>query len=817
MKKTTFCICLLIFSVLAMNAQMVRYPFQKEMKAGDYKAVKASIDKELKKNPKATGVNYTAYKLCMIKTYKGYSLEKAYSHLVASWDGFKAMDGEERAKAERNGFNDDLYTIGLEFVCKIIYDELLESEPTEEQLDSFLMTYTLAPEEIKMDVEKRRDQMRRSAAKGSGSRVEYCNMLKQNPVGDWVAGAKRDIYNEAMQGMDIELMECVAEMTKGDEREKLMEKIHAIWVSGPSLQHLDSMYSLYERFNSSTLKKYKDADLKRAEAEKRANDKVSKGLIDSLAPYNIGMMYMARYLDQMQKNGDAASKIAAALESFKAGYGSNPWYKTMAATMSAKISGEIKPEKLSEKVNSGGHEYSPYISADDNTLYFVGKKRVDNLGGEDIFYAERDENGQWKRPLQIRSINTERGNEAVEAVSVDGEDMIVFKNGKFYTTRRHGTTWGKLEQMPKSVNMASWQADATLTSDGKAMLFAARTNNGREIGTSENLYVSLKQADGTWGKAIELGPKVNTAFNERAPFMHPDMKTLYFSSDGHGSTGSYDVWMTRRLNDEKWTEWSEPVNLGREVNSGEMECWYKISTDGQKAYFSKGIESGNEDIYIIDLPVKMRPEGVTIITGHLKDRKGKYLEGVIRWEDLETGRDMGEVRTSSVDGKFFIVLPMGRNYGYYVDKEGYYPVANWIDLRNRKDVTKEEHDIEMVSYEEMMNEDAAVPLNNLFFETAKSDLLPASRFELDRVAYILKNMKSIRVEISGHTDSNGDRDKNQRLSEDRCRSVRDYLISKGCKYEMFTIIGYGPDKPRATNETAEGRQLNRRVELRIRR
>lgn len=817
MKKTTFCILLLIFNVLATNAQMIRYPFQKELKAGDYKAVKTSIDKELKKNPNATGVNYTAYKLCMIKTYSGYSLEKAYTYLVTSWDGFKAMKGEERAKAEKNGFSDELYTIGLDFICRSIYEELLEKNPTEEELDSFLTKFPLAPTSITIDVEKRRDQMRRATAKISGSRIEYCNMLKQNPIGDWVAGAKREIYNEALKGQDIELMECVVEMTVGDEREKLIEKMHDIWVAGPTLAHLDSMYQLFGRFNTSTLKKHKAADLKRVEAEKNAQNNITPELIETLAPYNIGVTFLAKYIDTKLKNGATINEISTELNRFKTYFEGNPWFKAFAKTITSKSAKEVEPMKVSEKINTGGNEYSPYISADDQTLYFVGKGRVDNLGGEDIFFALRDENGQWKRPQQIRSINTERGNEAVEAVSVDGEDMIVFKNGKFYTTRRHGSTWGKLEIMPKTVNMASWQADATLTSDGKAMLFAARTNTGREMGTSENIYVSLRQADGSWGEAIELGPVINTSFNERAPFMHPDMKTLYFSSDGHGAFGSYDVWMSKRLNDENWTEWSEPVNLGRNVNTTDMECWYKISTDGAMAYFSKGADSGNEDIYVINLPEELRPEGVTIITGHLKDRKGKYLEGVIRWEDLETGRDMGEVRTSSVDGKFFIVLPMGRNYGYYVDKEGYYPVANWIDLRGKKNVTREEHDIEMVSYDEMINEDAAVPLNNLFFETAKSELLPASRFELDRVAYILKNMKSIRVEISGHTDSNGERDKNQRLSEDRCRSVRDYLIGKGCKYEMFTIIGYGPDKPRATNETAEGRQLNRRVELRIRR
>lgn len=800
-----------------MNAQMVRYPFQKELKAGDYKTVKAQIDKELKKNPRATGVNYTAYKLCMTKSYSGYSLEKAYTYLVTSWEGFKAMGSEEKAKAGRNGFSDELYEVGIDYICHTIYEELIAGNPTEEQLDSYLETYTLASDEIRTDAEQRRDQMRRTAAKGTGSMVDYCNMLKQNPVGDWVAGAKREIYNEAMQAMDIVLMECVVEMTAPADREKLMEKIHEIWVSGPSLEHLDSMYKLFERYNSATLNKYKAGDLRKAEAVKNANGKVTKELIETVAPYNIGVMMMAKYIDELQKSGAAASKIAAELDGFKAKYGSNQWFKAMVATMTAKTAGDIKPESVGEKVNTGALEYSPFISADDKTLYFVGKKRVDNLGGEDIFYAERDEHGQWKRPLQIRSINTERGNEAVEAVSVDGEDMIVFKNGKFYTTRRHGATWGKLELMPKIVNMTSWQADATLTSDGRAMLFAARTNNGREIGTSENIYVSLRQPDGTWGEAIELGPKVNSAFNERAPFMHPDMKTLYFSSNGHGSVGDYDVWMTRRLSEENWTEWSEPVNLGLEVNTAGMECWYKISTDGCKAYFSKETAKGNEDIYMMDLPVKMRPEGVAIITGHLVDRKGNYLDGVIKWEDLETGKDMGEVKTSSVDGRFLIILPNGKNYGYYVAKEGYYPVASWIDLRGKKGVTREEHDIEMVSYEEMMNEDAAVPLNNLFFETAKYELLPASRLELDRVAYILKNMKGVKVEISGHTDSHGDRDKNQLLSENRCRSVRDYLISKGCKYEMFTIIGYGPDKPRATNETAEGRQLNRRVELRIRR
>lgn len=814
MKRVVFAIVLSVSVVCAVSAQMVRYPYQSLIKKGEYQEAKANIEKEMKKTPDATGLNYSAYKLYSDKLYKGYDLAKAYTYLARSWESFKALKGTERVMAEKNGLSDRLYRVNIEYVCTAVYEQMTAEGATEEKLDAYLSFYTLAPEKIRVEIAGRRDAIRRDDSQDSDR--EMCELLKKNPTGNWVEAARRRIYAKAVSGENVELSECAVMLFDGEEREKILGVLHGRYVE----RNLDKVDSLYEKFKgtgSATLKMHSEYDNEKKRALSESNGTITRKLINVMAPYNMGVVMMAEYADSLtRKTGMTAKEVLTELDKFKESYGGNRWYRNLMNAYRENPDGMARKadRQLFSAVNTkGGKEYSPFIAANDSVLYFVGKGRGDNLGGEDIFVTKRGADGSWGKPERLTSLNTEKGNEAVEAVTVDGEEMILFKNGKLYQAQKHGKTWGKTVLM-SAINISSWQADAMVTSDGNAILFAANTKTGREVQPSQNIYVTVRDSAGEWGKPIELGATINSAFNDRAPFMHPDMKTLYFSSEGHGSLGSYDIWMSRRKSDKSWTEWTEPVNLGRSINSAGNECWYKISTDGSRAYFSKTTEDAKEELFSIELPESMRPEPVAIIKGKITNKEGKILDSKIKWEDLETGEVIGSVRTNSTDGSYFIVLPLGKRYGYFVEKEGYYPIANWVDLKNEKRSVTVDRDIEMVSIDEMLNENAAVPLNNLFFDSGKSELLPESRLELDRVVMMINSIK-VKIEISGYTDNRGEPDKNQRLSEDRCRSVRDYLISRGCDYYRFTIIGYGQERPRATNDTPEGRQLNRRVELRL--
>jgi outer membrane protein OmpA-like peptidoglycan-associated protein len=287
------------------------------------------------------------------------------------------------------------------------------------------------------------------------------------------------------------------------------------------------------------------------------------------------------------------------------------------------------------------------------------------------------------------------------------------------------------------------------------------------------------------------------------------MHTLYFSSEGHGSIGALDVFMTTRLNDDSWTEWSTPVNVGVLINSVAQDWGYKITTDGMRAYYSNG-----KDLYMLDLPESMRPNAVATISGRVHNSKGEPVSVTIRWENLETHEAIGQSQTDPVNGSFYLVLPLKKNYGYYIDDEHYFPISSNIDLREVRKSVKITRDIQLISYQQMIEEGVPVQVNNLFFPVNKYDLLPESESELVRVAEIIKK-RNVKVEISGHTDSSGDPKKNQVLSRQRAESVRTFLIQQGSKADMLTAKGYGATKPIADNTTDEGKQLNRRVELRF--
>jgi outer membrane protein OmpA-like peptidoglycan-associated protein/TolA-binding protein len=330
-----------------------------------------------------------------------------------------------------------------------------------------------------------------------------------------------------------------------------------------------------------------------------------------------------------------------------------------------------------------------------------------------------------------------------------------------------------------------------------------------------DLFICHKDQNGKWGKILNLSSKLNTPYTERSPFLHPDLKTLYFSSDGHGGLGKLDVYMTKRLADSCWDCWSDPINLGKEINGPNSDWGYKISTDGEVAYFSKDSKlKTREDIYKITLPPHLRPDVVARIEGQLKDSDNKAISTSIQWEDLENNKIMGTAKTDPNDGSYFIVLPMGKNYGYFIEDTSFFPIAQNIDLRDSTKAVDIKKDIKVISFEEMIDKGISVPMNNLFFDFGKYDLLPSSIPELKRVANIIKRY-NLKIEISGHTDDIGEDRNNQILSERRSKSVKDFFIESGCNERLLQTIGYGESKPIDTNETEKGRANNRRVEIKF--
>jgi outer membrane protein OmpA-like peptidoglycan-associated protein len=405
------------------------------------------------------------------------------------------------------------------------------------------------------------------------------------------------------------------------------------------------------------------------------------------------------------------------------------------------------------------------------------------------------------------------------------------RGDNFYTEKtKNGFT--EVQQFPEPINSKFWDADAYLTADGKAIIFSSERPGG--IGEfhqkgeylhgmlwgNTDLYVVLKEADGSWSKtAINLGPIINTSYTERTPFLHPDGKTLYFSSDGHPGLGKSDVFKSVRLSDSSWTEWSDPVNLGKEINTPQEDWGYKITTDGKMAYFStiNDVGFGEEDIYFVELPEEVQPASdVVTINGKVLDENGNPVDANIKWEDVELKKEVGVAKTDPMTGEYFIALPTGRYYAYYADVKGFYSVVNYLDLTAAKAFEQINTNMNVISIEELKNSGKSIKIENIFFDSGKYDLKDESHEALSLLYRFMHANPEVLVEINAHTDNVGSDQFNQHLSDERANSVVKYLVSLGVDSSRLIPQGFGETKPVAPNDTEEGKALNRRVEFRLR-
>lgn len=498
--------------------------------------------------------------------------------------------------------------------------------------------------------------------------------------------------------------------------------------------------------------------------------------------------------------------------------------------LSAKKEGVVI-RNLGPIINTDKDEWDPNPTPDGKYLYFSARDRRNSYGLTDI-YVSKLENGIWMPPRNIGPPINGRNDETIDNVTADGNTLLLsgtfegtFGNFDIYTASKTEKGWGNLEHLPYPINTVYTDEGGNLTSDGKALLFTSDrpgaigqfvpygtlfhgTNNG-----NMDIYVCFK-TDSGWVGPINLGPTINTPYSERSPYLHPDGRTLYFSSDGHPGLGKLDVFKSYRLKEDSWTEWSEPVNLGKEINSISDDWGYKITVGGDSAFFAghwRTIGYGGWDLFSVTLPKYAKPDKVITIKGKVTDNKGNPLSAKILWEDLSTGKNVGVLQSDPSDGSYIIILPMGKNYGFYAEKTGYFPLSKNIDLtkdRNEQNITE---NIILIPTEDILKKEAKVSLNNIFFDFDKFTLKKESYPELDRLTKLIKENPKYKIKIEGHTDNIGSESYNLELSRKRAESVRNYLVSKGVSIKRFSLLSFGSSMPIASNDTEEGRAMNRRV------
>ncbi len=481
-------------------------------------------------------------------------------------------------------------------------------------------------------------------------------------------------------------------------------------------------------------------------------------------------------------------------------------------------------ENLGNKINSKYGEVTPIISSDGNEIYFTRKNDPDNIGSghyDDIFYSKKNNDGTWNLATRLGfPLNNESANSVI-SLSSDGNSVLLMNQ---YTSDGKGVKGGGISKsykttngwsIPEDINIIdyynkhrySWE-NQFLSSDNKILLLSAQRDDSYG---DLDIYVSFWENE-KYTKPINLGPVVNSFSIDYSPFLAADGKTLYFTSSGHTGYGSDDVFMTRRL-DDTWTNWSEPKNLGNGINTEMGDAYFVIPASGEYAYMTTTQNSiGGNDIIKIKLNKESKPDPVVLVYGKVLDSKNNKPIGTsIKINNLTSNKELAIANSDPNTGDYKIILPYGELYSFMAEKNQYYSISENMDLKSYSSYKEIEKNLYLTPIEK----GTIFRLNNVFFDFDKSELRSESFAELNRLLGYLNSNSNLKIEISGHTDNQGTYDYNNKLSNNRAISVKNYLIKNGINSNRLSSKGYGALQPVASNDTEEGRQYNRRVEVKI--
>ncbi|KOY88014.1 hypothetical protein AD998_02200 [bacterium 336/3] len=483
----------------------------------------------------------------------------------------------------------------------------------------------------------------------------------------------------------------------------------------------------------------------------------------------------------------------------------------------------IKHTNLGTNVNTKYAELAPFITADGKTLYFDTKYSPDNTGGatdsDEIYVSELQPDGKWGKSKNIGKPLNNKSPNAIISVTPDNNTALIIGTYKedgswggsgISMSQRTETGWSlpKKIQIKNDYNKNKF-VDYSLSADGKTLIMATQRDDSYG---GNDLSVSFLQTDGTWSEPKNLGNTINTFADDSSPFLAPDGITLYYSSNGLPGYGNTDIFVSRRL-DDTWQKWSEPENLGHEINTEKADAYFVIPASSKYAYMVTSSESiGDQDIIQLELPAELAPKPVVIISGKVLNAKTQKPIGArITYRDLETDTELGVANSSPIDGNYKIVLPFGNAYSFLAEKKGFIATSNNLNLEKVANYQEIQQDLLLSPIEIGQT----IRLNNIFFDTDKFQLKNESTAELNRLVKVLQENSSLNIEVSGHTDAIGNEQKNIQLSQNRADAVKNYLVSKGINNTRLASKGYGKSKPVASNSTEQDRQQNRRVEFSI--
>ncbi len=467
------------------------------------------------------------------------------------------------------------------------------------------------------------------------------------------------------------------------------------------------------------------------------------------------------------------------------------------------------PVNLGDSVNSDKSEYYPSLTIDDSILVFT---RRGTAYREDFIESTILKDKSFSKSKLINGdINIEPNKGAIN-ISQDGEWLIFagdftggYGNFDLYISYDTPTGWSEPQNLGENVNSEAWDTGPSLSPD-KRYLFFSSTRPGGYGGS--DLYVCVRQVNGKWGPAQNMGPTINTAGDEKAPFIHADNASLYFTSDGLQGYGKTDMFMCRKGPNN---EWSIPLNLGYPINTIEDEGSLFVSSNGRTAYYASDRRDsrGGLDLYTFELRQNMRPAVTLYVKGRVYDATtGKGLPCSVELIDNSRRKSVAKLQTDET-GNYFITLPTGKDYTFTVNRKGYLFYSDVFLLSKNEADSTYKKDIPL----QPITLNAALVMKSILFENNSAVLQDISLIEIDKLLQLLNENPSLKVQINGYTDNVGKPIDNLKLSAARAKTVVDYLVSKNIDISRLSYKGFGENKPLADNTTEIGRSKNRRTEF----
>lgn len=483
----------------------------------------------------------------------------------------------------------------------------------------------------------------------------------------------------------------------------------------------------------------------------------------------------------------------------------------------------FNPQNLGTAVNSRDDEYLPSLTADGQTLVFTRRfprkaTTTANTKEEEDLYVSTLNNGQWSRAERMPEPVNSTDNEGAQCISQDGRIMFYTACNRndgggrcdLYMCVNKSGRWSKPRNLGSAVNSGAWEGQPTFSIDGRTLYFVSNRKGGHG---GMDIWKTTFDG-GQWTAPENLGPEINTEFDEMSPFIHFDDHTLYFSSNRPEGMGGMDLFVAKRDDNGRWTQ---PTNLGYPINTEGDDNNLIVSADGRTAIFASQRDGGQGkmDLYSFELPVESRPTVAICFKGRVSNAKdGQPVASDIRIIDLANGTTVANTSSDGKNGLYIVSLPAGKDYAFHVTANGFLFHSQNVE-KNNENGNEQWQPVTVDIALHPIESGERIALRNVFFETGRWEILPESEYELTKVVDLLTKNPTLKIELGGHTDNVGRPEANQRLSEQRAKAVYDYLINKGIPSNRLSYKGYGETQPVATNDTDEGRRENRRTEIKV--